>query len=94
MVKYIIIRDLIENGANCSTYEKRPDEEYMILVEDAGENCGRGRSAFFYKKDLICSEMMKRPKIGIDLDGASVGLYRSAQKWAIKKFRGEKKSGS
>lgn len=51
MVKYIIIRDLIENGANCSTYEKRPDEEYMILVEDAGENCGRGRSAFFIKRN-------------------------------------------
>lgn len=30
--------------------------------------------------------MMKRPKLEIDLDGASVGLYKKAQKWVIKKF--------
>lgn len=87
MVKYIVISDLIENGENCSTYQKRPDDEYIILVEDSRENCGRGRSTFFYKKEIICSEMMKRSKLGINLDGASIGLYKAAQKWAIKKFK-------
>ncbi len=92
MVKYIRIVDLIENGENCNTYRERPDDEYIILIEDASENCGRGQSTFFYKRRVICSEMMKRPTWGIDLDGASIGLYKEAQKWAIKKFKEKKKN--
>ena len=87
MVKYIRIADLIENGENCSTYKERPDDEYMILIEDSSENCGRGWSVFFYKKEMICSEMMKRPKLGTDLNEVSIGLYKRAQRWAIKKFK-------
>lgn len=87
MIKYINVYDLIFNGSDCDWQYEKPNEPYLVLIEDSSANIGRGQSTFFYKRRVICYEWMKQPTRGIDLDGASIGLYKDAQRWAIQNLQ-------
>jgi len=41
----------------------------------------------FYKKEIICNEMIKRSGLGIDLNGASIRLYYQDCKVRLGQFK-------
>ena len=91
-IRYVKIKELLEEDGprTCEIYDKRPDELYIILIEDSSEYAGRGVRRLCWKNTTLSWGYMKEfedPRhpweTSIDIP-LHVGLFIEARKALIK----------
>lgn len=89
MKKYVLIKDLLENGAeDCKVFYDRPNARnvgrYITINEDEYAECGRGDVTCSFKGETICSHYIY-PASGMDgfERRLTIGDLEDCAKWLL-----------
>lgn len=92
METYVLIKDLLENGAKeCKILEKKPNVRnvgrYITIIEDEDGNCGRGEVSCSFNRKIITSHFIFPHENSVGLNAfvqwLTIGDLEKCAEWLL-----------